>query len=122
MIKRVSLKRIITIAAALTWFTLAHQAPAVDAPRRIEIVAKRFGYSPAEITLKKGDPVVLTLRSEDVTHGLKFEELNLQTEVNKGESVDLTFTPTQAGDFLAHCSHFCGAGHGGMTLAVHVTE
>jgi cytochrome c oxidase subunit 2 len=120
--KRASLKVIISLAAALVWFDLSVQAPAIQAPRRIEIVAKRFAYSPSEITLKKGEPAVLVLHSEDVTHGLKLEELNLQTEVNKGGLVELPFTPTQAGDFVGHCSHFCGAGHGGMTLTLHVTE
>jgi cytochrome c oxidase subunit II len=122
MTKRASLKVIIGVTAAVGWFTMSLQAPAGDPPRRIEIVAKRFAYSPAEITLKKGEPVVLVLHSEDVTHGLKLEELNLQTEVNKGNSVELPFNPAQAGDFVGHCSHFCGEGHGGMTLTVHVTE
>ena len=73
------------------------QAPAVNAPRRIEIVAKRFTYSPAEINLKKGEPVVLVLHSDDVTHGLKFDELNVQAEVGKNAPVDLPLLrPKQA--------------------------
>jgi cytochrome c oxidase subunit 2 len=62
------------------------------------------------------------LKSEDVAHGLKFKELNLQTEIGKGTASELSFTPTKAGDFVGHCSHFCGAGHGSMTLTLHVTE
>jgi cytochrome c oxidase subunit 2 len=91
-------------------------------PRRIEVVAKRFAYEPAEITLKKGEPVVLVLRSEDVAHGLKFKELNLQTDIGKGGTSELAFTPRQTGDFVGHCSHFCGSGHGAMILTLHVTE
>lgn len=95
---------------------------AADAPRRIEIAAKRFSYAPAEITLKKGEPVVLVFHSEDVPHGIKFKELNLQTEIGKGKVSELSFAPTMAGDFVGHCSHFCGSGHGSMTLTLHVTE
>jgi cytochrome c oxidase subunit 2 len=95
---------------------------AADAPRRIEIAAKRFSYTPGEITLKKGEPVVLVFHSEDVSHGIKFKELNLQTEIGKGAPSELSFTPTTAGDFVGHCSHFCGSGHGSMTLTLHVTE
>jgi cytochrome c oxidase subunit 2 len=102
--------------------TLSLRAPAADAPRRIEVVAKRFTYVPAEITLKKGEPVVIALRSEDVAHGLKFKELNLQTDIGKGATSELSFTPQQAGEFVGHCSHFCGSGHGSMTLKLHVTE
>src|SRR5258708_492534 len=50
---------------------------AQSAPRRIEVVAKRFAFEPGEITLKKGEPVVLVLKSTDVAHGLRFRELNL---------------------------------------------
>jgi cytochrome c oxidase subunit 2 len=95
---------------------------AADAPRRIDIVAKRFSYTPAEITLKKGEPVVLVLHSDDVPHGLKFKELNLQAEVGRGGASELSFTPNVSGDFIGHCSRFCGSGHGSMTLTLHVTE
>jgi cytochrome c oxidase subunit II len=118
-----------TLAKTLTGVLLAiagvagtQAVKAADAPRRIEIVAKRFSYTPGEITLKKGEPVVLVLHSEDVPHGIKFKELNLQTEIGKGASSELPFTPTMAGDFVGHCSHFCGSGHGSMTLMLHVTE
>ena len=93
-------------------------------PEKIEIdvSVKKFGYAPAEITLKKGEPVVLVLTTEDVTHGLKFKELNLNTRIEKGKPSELAFTPDHAGDFVGHCSVFCGSGHGSMTLTLHVTE
>jgi cytochrome c oxidase subunit 2 len=97
-------------------------SPAPDAPRRIEVSVKRFGYTPAEITLKKGEPVVLALTTQDVTHGLEFKELNLNTKVAKGKPSELAFTPDKVGDFVGHCSVFCGSGHGSMTLTLHVTE
>jgi cytochrome c oxidase subunit II len=95
---------------------------AASEPRRIEIVAKRFSFAPAEITLKKGEPVVLVLHSEDVPHGLKISELNVETEIAKGATSELSFTPNATGDFVGHCSRFCGSGHGSMTLTLHVTE
>ncbi len=97
-------------------------AASQPSPRRIEVTATKFSFSPSEITLKKGDPIVLVLTSRDVTHGLKFKELNLDTEINKNATGELAFTPTKAGDFVGHCSRFCGAGHGSMTLTLHVTE
>jgi cytochrome c oxidase subunit 2 len=93
-----------------------------DTARRINVVAKRFSYSPSEINLKKGEPVVLLVTSQDVVHGLKFEELNLNTEIKKDVSGEFAFTPTKTGDFVGQCSHFCGAGHGSMKLTLHVTE
>jgi cytochrome c oxidase subunit 2 len=101
---------------------LSRSASAADAPRKIEVATKRFTYIPADITLKKGEPVVLEFHSDDVTHGIKFKELNLQTEIRKGATSELSFTPAQTGDFVGHCSRFCGSGHGSMTLTLHVTE
>ena len=91
-------------------------------PRRIEVTAKRFGYDPGEITVKKGQPVVLVIKSADVDHGLRFRELNLNAKISRGKSAELDFTPDKTGDFVGHCSVFCGSGHGGMTLTLHVVE
>ncbi len=63
---------------------------AQEAPRRIEVTAKRFSYDPGEITLKKGQPVVLVIKSADVAHGLRFRELNLNAKINKGGSAELS--------------------------------
>jgi len=95
---------------------------AQQAPRRIEVTAKRFDFAPGEITLKKGEPVVLVLKSMDVPHGVRFKELGIETKVNKGQSSELAFTPNKTGDFIGHCAVFCGAGHGKMALTIHVVE
>jgi cytochrome c oxidase subunit 2 len=91
-------------------------------PRRIEVTAKRFTYEPSDITVKKGQPVVLVIKSEDVTHGLRFRELNLNAKIEKGTPAELSFTPDKTGDFVGHCSVFCGSGHGGMALTLHVVN
>jgi cytochrome c oxidase subunit II len=102
--------------------TLSGFVSAPDAPKRIEVAVKKFDYTPGEITLKKGEPVVLVLTTQDVAHGLKFTELNLNTKFAKGKPSELAFTPDKVGDFVGHCSVFCGSGHGSMTLTLHVTE
>jgi cytochrome c oxidase subunit 2 len=107
---------------AMGSLTLSGFSSAPDAPRRIDVSVKRFAYTPAEITLKKGEPVVLVLTTEDVAHGLKFKELNLNSRFEKGKPAELAFTPDKVGDFVGHCSVFCGSGHGSMTLTLHVTE
>lgn len=91
-------------------------------PQRIEIVAKRFQFTPSDVTLKKGVPVVLVLTSEDVSHGLKFKGLGINIKSKKGKSDEIKFTPTQTGTFVGECSVFCGSGHGSMKLTLHVTE
>ena len=92
------------------------------APRRIELTAKRFEFTPGEITLKKGEPVVIVLKSMDVAHGLSFRELGFNVKASKGQTSEAAFTPTQTGDFVGQCSVFCGSGHGHMKLTLHVVE
>ena len=110
---------VLTLGAVFYVFQYSN---AQNSPRRIEIVAKRFDYSPAENTLKKGEPVVIVLNSQDVSHGLKFKELNITVNAKKGQAGEVNFTPTQTGTFTGQCSVFCGSGHGSMKMVMHVTE
>jgi len=95
---------------------------AEGAPQRIEITAKRFEFGPGEITLKKGQPVILVLKSADVAHGISIRELNVLVKVGKGGTAEVQFTPDKTGDFVGHCAVFCGSGHGSMAFKVHVVD
>jgi cytochrome c oxidase subunit 2 len=110
------------VAIATAAAFLSRVVHAQTSPLQIEVTAKRFAYLPGEITLKKGEPVVLVIKSVDVAHGLRFRELNLDARIDKGGSAKLSFTPDKTGDFVGHCSVFCGSGHGGMTLTLHVVD
>lgn len=90
--------------------------------QRFTVAAKRFSFQPQEITVQDGKPVILELTSDDVTHGLKCKELGFNVAVHKGHAVEVTFTPHQAGRFVARCSHFCGMGHGSMTFTIIVVD
>src|ERR1700749_2494450 len=106
------------LAVSFAW-RLSH---AQEPPKRLELVAKRFDFTPAEITIKKGEPVILALTSKDVQHGLKLDAFNQVVKANKGQTSQVEFTPNEVGTFVAQCAVFCGTGHGGMKLTVHVTE
>jgi cytochrome c oxidase subunit II len=110
---------VFVLLAAVPAFRAASPQPN---PRRIEVTARRFAFDPADITLTKGQPVVLILKSADVPHGLRFRELKLDLKVGKGGSTQVQFTPQQTGDFVGRCSVFCGSGHGSMRLTLHVVE
>ena len=58
--------------------------------------------------------MVLVIKSADVAHGLRFRELNLNAKIDKSGSAQLSFTPDKTGDFVGHCSVFCGSGHAEM--------
>jgi cytochrome c oxidase subunit II len=101
---------------------LSSLAAGDQAPQTISITAQRFSFTPNEITVKKGQPVVLVIQSKDVSHGLLIEDLGVRTEIKKGQFAEVKFTPDAAGTFEGKCAHFCGSGHGSMTMTVHVVE
>lgn len=95
-------------------------APAQEGHQRIEITARRFMFTPNEITVKKGQPVTLVLKSLDVGHGIRFRDFNVDVKVKAGGTAEVTFTPDKTGNFVGHCSVFCGSGHGSMKIVMHV--
>jgi cytochrome c oxidase subunit II len=120
MLRRIHFLILAIVLLAPVAFVLPARGQA--APRRIEVTAKRFDFTPGEITLKKGEPVVLVLKSADVPHGVRFRELGVTVNAGKGQTSEVTFTPDKTGTFVGHCSVFCGSGHGSMTLTLHVVE
>jgi cytochrome c oxidase subunit 2 len=116
-------KQLKVISVLIIWAAIAVVATGADeAPNSVTVVAKRFGFSPDQITVKKGQPVTLSLHSEDVTHGLLIKELGIKTDIPKGHDTVITFTPETVGTFEGKCNHFCGMGHGSMKFTVVVTE
>ena len=87
-------------------------------PRVIEITAKRFGFTPSQVTLKKGETVKLRLTSEDVVHGFFMKKLKIDEVIEPGKPTEVTLTPEAVGNFTTICDHFCGEGHGNMHMLI----
>ncbi len=114
-----------TLLVATIFFSalaLCAAPPTTRTTKKLNITANRFAFEPSEITVKKGEAVTLVIRSGDVSHGLVIEDLGVRAEIKKGQSEMVTFTPNTLGEFEGKCAHFCGKGHGMMTLTVHVVE
>jgi cytochrome c oxidase subunit II len=88
----------------------------------IRITAKKFEYSPQEIKVKKGVPVVLELTSLDRLHGFNCPELDIRSDINPGQIATVRFTPQQIGIFDFFCDNFCGDGHDNMTGKIIVED
>jgi cytochrome c oxidase subunit 2 len=97
-------------------------AIAADTEQVIQITAKRFSYTPNEITVKKGIPVVLEFKTLDRLHGFFCPGLGIRSDIPPKTVTKLRFVPKQAGTFPFHCDNFCGSGHEGMTGKITVTE
>ena len=97
-------------------------ALADEKEQMIQITAKKFEYSPNNITLKKGIPVVLEFTSLDRLHGFNCPGLGIRSDIFPDKKTKLRFTPDKVGTFSFHCDNFCGSGHEGMTGTITVEE
>jgi len=91
---------------------------AAEEPKVIAVTAKRFEFSPKELTLKVGETVRLQLTTEDVTHGFFAKPLGIDEVIVPGKTTEVLVTPKAAGRYTTICDHFCGAGHGGMKMTI----
>jgi cytochrome c oxidase subunit 2 len=114
--------RLLALSAAALFLAVVPGLPAQSPPGVIEIHARRFQFTPAEITIKKGETVTLELTSDDVPHSLLIEGLGVNQAIFRGRVSRVSITPTKAGNYPGRCGRFCGSGHGSMRFMVHVTE
>src|ERR1700735_4794177 len=117
------------IAMVTCWIAVAAPPAAnpADAPRVIEVSAKKYEFTPTEIHVKKGEKIELKVHSVDETHGVK---LNLYPEgskakgasglvldqpaengkVTKGTDQVIDFVAQEPGTYDFVCAKFCGFG------------
>jgi len=93
-----------------------------DDERVIEVVARRFFFTPSEIVLKRGQPVTLAFTAVDFMHGFNVPDLGVRADLVPGRVTKVRLVPAKAGtlDFL--CDNFCGDGHEGMVGKLIVQE
>jgi len=81
----------------------------------VRIQARKFSYSPGQVTLKKGVPVTLELTTADVTMGFNAPDFNVRADILPGQTSRVRFTPDKTGTFVFLCDIFCGEGHEKMS-------
>ncbi len=120
MTRRLAVPAALALAAALAVLALAGapRARSEEPVRVVHVAAKRFQFTPSEVTLRRGERVKLVLESEDVVHGFFSRALGLDADIHPGSPTEVVLTPQTAGRFLVICDHFCGSGHGNMNLTV----
>jgi cytochrome c oxidase subunit II len=107
-------------AAAIVLFCSVRWIHADTGVQTIVVHARRYEFSPAEITMKKGDTVKLVFIADDVDHGIAIDDLGLNVDLMKHKPQTISITPSKVGDFDGECSRYCGTGHSDMTFVVHV--
>jgi cytochrome c oxidase subunit II len=125
------MKRLITVTALVVvtavgmtagWRHLATAAVPAAAEQVVHMTAKRFEYTPSQITLKKGVPVVLEVTALDRDHGFKVPELGVRADLKSGQVTRVRIVPDRTGTFEFRCDVFCGSGHEDMSGEIVVVD
>ena len=82
--------------------------------KTFSISAKRFNFTPGEITVNRGDKVVIKLASTDAEHGIKIDQFGINKAVKAGETAEIQFVADKSGTFEFRCPVPCGEGHSEM--------
>ena len=113
---------VVIFAIAGGWRRHASARSRAGAEQVIHLTAKKFEYTPNEITLKKGVPVTIEITSLDRDHGFKVPELGVRADVKPGETTRVRIVPDRVGRFEFRCDVFCGSGHEDMAGEFNVVD
>jgi cytochrome c oxidase subunit 2 len=97
----------------------------------IEVIAKKYEYSPSPVHLKSGTKIQLKITATDHDHGFKisavpdgalpngaagliFSSAQDCWQLKKGETTTIEFLAQTPGTYTFKCCHTCGLGHRGM--------
>jgi heme/copper-type cytochrome/quinol oxidase subunit 2 len=97
----------------------------------IELVAKKYEYSPSPVHVKAGTKVQLKITAVDHDHGFKiavepdgakpaakaglvFSSSQDCWQLKKGVTISIEFLAQASGTYTFKCCHTCGLGHRGM--------
>jgi cytochrome c oxidase subunit 2 len=115
-------------------FCLPQPSPVVAQDQKaqvIELIAKKYEYSPSPVHVKIGTKVQLKITAADHDHGFKIATVPDGSEANskpglvfaspqdcvqlkKGETTTIEFLAQTRGTYTFRCCHTCGLGHRGM--------
>jgi cytochrome c oxidase subunit II len=125
------MKRLITVMALVVltdvgmtagWRRFATAAVPAGAEPVVRMTAQKFEYTPSQITLKKGVPVVLEITAIDRDHGFKVPELGVRADLKSGQVTRVRIVPDRTGTFEFRCDVFCGSGHEDMSGEIVVVD
>jgi len=89
--------------------------------RVVKVVARKWVFLPADIELRKGEPVTLEFTAPEVVMGFNAPDFKVRADIVPGQVAKVRFTPDKAGTFTFLCDIFCGDGHESMSGRLIVT-
>ena len=83
--------------------------------KEFTMTAQRYSFTPGDLTVNKGDTVILHITSIDVNHGIAIPQFGVSQELPVGQEETVKFIADKAGTYTFFCNVYCGPGHGSMT-------
>ncbi|MBA3867723.1 MAG: cupredoxin domain-containing protein [Anaerolineae bacterium] len=95
------------VAGFLLWRTSSNNAVAASNATVITITAKDTMFDLSTITVKVGQPVTIRLvNADDMDHQFSVNDLNVHSDqIGPNQTTEVTFTPSQIGDYEFICSY-----------------
>jgi cytochrome c oxidase subunit II len=88
----------------------------------LHMITRMWAFQPSTVTLPVGSKVHLYVTSQDIIHGFKIENknVNLMSVPNTINYIPVTFN--EPGEYFFACHEFCGAAHHAMAGRIIITE
>ncbi|MVO98942.1 cupredoxin domain-containing protein [Paenibacillus lutrae] len=83
----------------------------VTPTQEISVEASNWKFDKDVYTVKKGEPLKISLNNKEGMHALQIPDLKVSVDGGKSK----VFTPDKAGTYTIQCSIPCGSGHSTMT-------
>jgi cytochrome c oxidase subunit 2 len=110
------------IGALVSLASVAVHVVAQPTEQVIQVTARRFDYTPGEIRIRRGVPVVIEFTTQDVAMGFSAPDLDTRADIVPGKVTRVRLVPNRIGTFDFHCDIFCGSGHEEMAGTIIVTD
>jgi cytochrome c oxidase subunit 2 len=117
---RIAATAVLLVLGSLVTYVAAQSAEPKE--KVIRITAKKFDYTPGEVKLKKGVPVILELRTQDIMMGFNLPDFNVRADIVPGKATRVRLVPDKTGTFVFLCDIFCGTGHEEMNGKLTVVD
>lgn len=82
----------------------ASDSPTIDGAENREVTARSMTFAPATLELEAGEPINVTLTSEDSTHDLTVDEVDFHLAADRSETVTGGLLFDEPGTYIGYCS------------------
>ncbi len=98
--------------------TVVSEDPPVVQARVVPVVVTDWSFSPATVTVKKGEKVKLELKGDKGIHSLLIADLGVNVRVEPGSDTVIDLPTDTVGTFAGRCGVPCGPGHRDMAFTI----